>query len=436
MAALTDTQTLALLERLGGSISLVAVLFIFITYAVVVPIRNPRNTFIMFASIANLGASIACIIARDGIYPSGRGIVLTRDGSNRVCLRFMQSDAWWSFGMSFNTFRVVSGRTNPNSFNKSLYSLVCFGGPFATAFPLFFISTPSRGPVYGETFVWCWIRDEWADIRVFTSYIFVWACIIASVVLNSIVGYRIFRTRNEIRNFSNSHSQQSGGDEQLSGPPTRPKLRGSAYPIVVTEVSITHAPASMMAKPSPTFTNSTMRSSGTSAHEQMNRYSSIITSPNAGEQVPKIPRILKATKRVVAKFRLQDPVKRAYLRTTFLFTLSVLVSWIPASINRIHSMQGSQVPYPYQVTMVAVMPLQGLWNAIIFFVTSRKVLREWARGKWGFWPLGPAALTGEVERNVEEANMNYELDPTDSGSDIELRQVSRLQIKRIRREIA
>lgn len=65
--AIEQTQTLALLERVGGCISLVSVLLIFIAYGLVPRVRNPRNTFIVFASIANLGASIACIIARDGL---------------------------------------------------------------------------------------------------------------------------------------------------------------------------------------------------------------------------------------------------------------------------------------------------------------------------------------------------------------------------------
>ena len=44
-------------ERVGGSISLVSVLIIFVTYGLIARLRNPRDTFIVFASIANVGAS-------------------------------------------------------------------------------------------------------------------------------------------------------------------------------------------------------------------------------------------------------------------------------------------------------------------------------------------------------------------------------------------
>lgn len=62
-----EMQTLVLLERIGGSISLVAVVLIFIAYGLAPRVRNVQNTFIVFASVANVGASIASIIAMDGL---------------------------------------------------------------------------------------------------------------------------------------------------------------------------------------------------------------------------------------------------------------------------------------------------------------------------------------------------------------------------------
>lgn len=64
---LEQIRTIVTLERIGGSISLVAVFFIFIAYGFVRRVRNVQNTFIVFASISNVGASIACIIALDGL---------------------------------------------------------------------------------------------------------------------------------------------------------------------------------------------------------------------------------------------------------------------------------------------------------------------------------------------------------------------------------
>lgn len=59
--------TLTVLERTGGCVSLVAVTVIFIAYYLCPRVRNVQNTFIVFASISNVGASIASAIAMDGL---------------------------------------------------------------------------------------------------------------------------------------------------------------------------------------------------------------------------------------------------------------------------------------------------------------------------------------------------------------------------------
>jgi hypothetical protein len=59
--------TLTVLERTGGCISLVAVLAIFVAYGLLPEVRNVQNTFIAFASVSNIGASIASSIAMDGL---------------------------------------------------------------------------------------------------------------------------------------------------------------------------------------------------------------------------------------------------------------------------------------------------------------------------------------------------------------------------------
>ena len=59
--------TLVALERTGGCLSLTAVFLLCIAYWLVPKVRNVQNTFIVFASVSNIGASIASIIAMDGL---------------------------------------------------------------------------------------------------------------------------------------------------------------------------------------------------------------------------------------------------------------------------------------------------------------------------------------------------------------------------------
>ena len=78
-------------------------------------------------------------------------------------------------------------------------------------------------------------------------------------------------------------------------------------------------------------------------------------------------------------FLIVDPVKRAYLRTSLLFGASVMITWIPSSINRIHSLIYNDSPFPYNAAAATVLPLQGVWNGLIFFITSWKVFKQCVR---------------------------------------------------------
>lgn len=84
-------------------------------------------------------------------------------------------------------------------------------------------------------------------------------------------------------------------------------------------------------------------------------------------------------RQIKAKLRHLDPVKLAYLRTSFVFAISVLVTWTPSSINRVYNLiYPDKVSYPLNLASAAVLPLQGVWNAVIYFSTSWKILRqEW-----------------------------------------------------------
>ncbi len=60
-------ETIQAFERIGASLSLIGVFLIFATYAFFKRLRTVPNTFILFASIANVGASTACLIGYSGV---------------------------------------------------------------------------------------------------------------------------------------------------------------------------------------------------------------------------------------------------------------------------------------------------------------------------------------------------------------------------------
>jgi len=108
-----------------------------------------------------------------------------------------------------------------------------------------------------------------------------------------------------------------------------------------------------------------------------------------------------------AKFNHMDPIKLAYLRTSFVFAVSVFVTWTPSSINRVHDFLHGEASFGLNLASAVVLPLQGVWNAVIFFSTSWTSLTEEVRVKIDCSkgiPLGQqeaAAVRNERQRDVE-----------------------------------
>lgn len=88
-------------------------------------------------------------------------------------------------------------------------------------------------------------------------------------------------------------------------------------------------------------------------------------------------RMSSGTRRFGARLKHMDPVKLAYLRTSFVFAISILVTWTPSSINRVYTLiYPDKASYGLNIAAAVVLPLQGVWNAVIYFTTSWKIFRE------------------------------------------------------------
>jgi hypothetical protein len=62
-----EIRMIVAFERAGAGLSTFGLLWIFIIFATFKRLRTVPNTFIIFASFANLGASIACLIGYSGV---------------------------------------------------------------------------------------------------------------------------------------------------------------------------------------------------------------------------------------------------------------------------------------------------------------------------------------------------------------------------------
>lgn len=182
---------------------------------------------------------------------------------------------------------------------------------------------------------------------------------------------------------------------------------------------------------------SSTSSSITTCTEKCPAYGHGQDSHDHSHRRPSLPRRLAY--RLASHLTHMDPVKLAYLRTSFIFAVSVLVTWTPSSINRVwalvHPPPATAMPTPasnsstaapgsvatddrvpastatiasallarstaddaaawlsttfaLSVASSAVLPLQGLWNAVIYFTTSWATVNdEWRRKRERSLPM-------------------------------------------------
>lgn len=94
----------------------------------------------------------------------------------------------------------------------------------------------------------------------------------------------------------------------------------------------------------------------------------------------------------------------AYTKVASLFFISLLVTWVPSSINRVYSLiypESISVPYAYAAGIV--LSLMGFWNSVIYIATSRAACRTLFSGlfrKFGGTGCGGLPIEGDGGREV------------------------------------
>ncbi|GAW16015.1 hypothetical protein ANO14919_054370 [Xylariales sp. No.14919] len=384
---------IVLFERLGAALSLMAVLLIFVAFAVFKRLRTVPSTFIIFASIANLGASIACLIGYSGVLAGS---------TSRLCQAqafmfelFMQSDPWWSFAMAVNVYMVFFFSANPNNFLRYWYAyfIVCYGIPFIPALWLLLVRDGNGDNVYGDATIWCWIDRDWSDLRIYTYYLPIWVCIVLSAFIYIAVGYYVFKQRNQLRNLSLSNPTHDLPETRDSGEKdlfANAAVMGTINREVL-QVTTINTESERVARPLSNTTPLNWFKGPVEDQSNFDRQAGVSTPAPIATTTTCItakPRIKRSLWRHIrdgfdgwcSKFSHMDPVKLAYLRTSFVFAVSVLITWTPSSINRVHDIVNPrEFNYPLNLASAIVLPLQGLWNAVIFFSTGWTALRQEVR---------------------------------------------------------
>ncbi|KAG9244560.1 G-protein-like protein coupled receptor [Calycina marina] len=382
---LTEAQVynLILIERVTASISVFATLILLTTFGLFKEFRTLSNTLIFLASFANLFANVAALIG---------GNALSKE-SSALCQfqaflleMFMQSDPMWSLAMAVNVYLVFLHRYEAARLRKLywVYGVICYGVPFIPAMVCLLLKVNKKSKIYGNatvfqtvyadqdfanfTQLWCWIDNDWAALRIYSYYAPVWICILLALLMYLRVGFEIFQKRSELRAVANSGSNSFANNssiqhERNSALSPRP-FTGTR----TTEVKVTHDDWSNY--------DTDMAIQPPQAHMQSSKpsrepYSIIISARKSSA-----PRGLLYWMR---RPRNMDRVKWAYFKVAMLFAVSILITWVPASINRVHGLRYPDRPsYILNIGSALVLPLQGFWNTVIYFTTSLSICRKLA----------------------------------------------------------
>ncbi|KAL2065199.1 hypothetical protein VTL71DRAFT_2868 [Oculimacula yallundae] len=386
-----QVRTLIIIERSTASISVAATLVLITTFIRFKRFRTLSNTLIFYASFANLFANVAALIGGAALH----------DLDGPLCQfqaflleMFMQSDPLWSCAMAVNVYLVFFRRYDAARLKKLYwyYGIFCYGLPFIPAMFCLLYSTEEKGMMYGNATLWCWIDYKWAPVRIYSYYAPIWVAILATFVIYVRVGVEIFQKRSELHNAAYdancaSATMASSTDQDKKPmflPPIAPFSGLRTTEIEVTNETWTHH--------SHSHSNSFTHTGSEQPPSSQDLYSiTIVSSPppfktSHSHSQPKHPPQLLPTpppKRLSS----MDKIKWAYTRCALLFAISILITWVPASVNRVHGLRYPENPsFALNIGSAIVLPLQGFWNAVIYFATSKSV--------WGDWK-GFERLTGK-----------------------------------------
>lgn len=338
----------------------------------------------------------------------------------------MQSDPMWGTCMAMNVYFVIFRRWDSKKLKQMFkwYILVCYGVPFIPAMFCLWYQNQKNGRVYGDATVrrlpslvfhltdntlqlWCWIDNQWQTVRIYSYYGPIWCYILVTFLIYIRVGYEIFRKRSALRAFGSGNRthttliSQSGGTmnnrnswngvrntrdswASTSNQSVQPKpFTGTR----TTEVEVTHSQNTLLTP---------ARSHNRPARVQEPGNFVDISTSKEGEHrrsYGDIPRGWYATFR--QRLNRIDRIKLAYTKCAILFAMSILITWVPSSANRVYSLTHQDPSYALNLASAAVLPLQGFWNTTIFFWTSWNLVKE----EYRQWRMVKARRRNRVNTN-------------------------------------
>ena len=425
---------LEIIERVASCISIIGTSFVFTTFIYSPAFRKPINRLIFYASWGNMLCNIATLIAQTGIR-AGRdshlcqfqGFLIQMYGfemndryQKLIHNRFLPADAFWNLAMAINVYLTILHRFSASRLRKLewIYLLMCYGITFVVALICLFVSTPSRGKIYGPNILWCSIDIKWVFLRVAIVYGPAWICIATSLFLYVISGIEIFRKRAQLIAFKPPQSRSDLKPGYVEDP---------ASDFKTTNIRVSSEPAAFLSPSegshdttSTTESNSTGSPALYTSQKYPSYFVTTISSASSGSrsehEIPALPQSPKSTQqrrqsRAAAEF---NKAALGYTKVAVLFFCSLLITWVPPSVNRFNSfLHPHEINIPSSYATSFVLPMMGAWNSVIYIVTSWRAVRDLFSGKLerprlGRAPSSDCSVPGRYSSNIRKGSESEE----------------------------
>ncbi|KAL9611467.1 MAG: hypothetical protein Q9167_003904 [Letrouitia subvulpina] len=178
-------------------------------------------------------------------------------------------------------------------------------------------------------------------------------------------GREIFKKRRELLAFRTSRA---------SG-----EMENPFAAFKTTEVSVTSELLnSHVQKPSNILDPGRLSRNTSDTSQSYAQYSTTIGSTHSGFPFVGRPRTGSMSTQLYKNKMALDANTAAwrYTKVALLFFVSLLVTWVPSSINRVYDLANpGSVSYPLNYASAIVLPLMGFWNAVIYFTTTRALCK-------------------------------------------------------------
>ncbi|KAL3469866.1 hypothetical protein BJX99DRAFT_240519 [Aspergillus californicus] len=353
-------------ERTCSTISLIATSIIIVSFLSSPSFRKPINRLVFYASFGNIMANVATLISQSGISAGANSNLCQIQAF--LIQWFMPADALWTFAMAFNVYLTFFRKYNSEQLRRLewKYVTLCYGLPFSPAFVYFFVTTRSRGKVYGSAILWCWVAPSWDFLRIAVFYAPVWFVIILTLAIYARIGNLVWRRRRQLKEAGfDTTIDVSIPDEPPFTKVTEVRItREDARPYQLQDVG----PSSGFVPPrSSLLPYSVSVQAGTVPPKDVQLEPIPSDSPEeAAEESPDSDQYYSSNTASEV-----NAATWAYTKYAMLFFVALLVTWVPSTINRAYAFAHPDRPnFGLNYASSFVLPLQGFWNSLIYVSIS------------------------------------------------------------------